>query len=133
MNSLLGLIQAELFVLGAQLATQPGIRLAVKPITRTHIARLERAIDSASAKLPSLSAFILPGGSELAAELHVARTICRRAERAIVALAKKEEVAPDVIVYVNRLSDLLFVLARLANASAGVPDTPWVAPKSRER
>jgi cob(I)alamin adenosyltransferase len=115
------------------LATQPGVRLAVTPIVGGHVARLERAIDAAIVKLPPLASFILPGGTPVAAQLHLARTICRRAERAIVALARKEDVAPNVIIYVNRLSDLLFVLARLANATAGVRDMPWVAPKSRKR
>jgi cob(I)alamin adenosyltransferase len=123
-------IQSDLFVVGAMLATQPGVRLAVTPIVGGHVARLERAIDAAIVKLPPLASFILPGGTPVAAQLHLARTICRRAERAI---ARKEDVAPNVIIYVNRLSDLLFVLARLANATAGVRDMPWVAPKSRKR
>jgi len=130
-DPLLERVQSDLFVAGAMLATQPGVRLAVKPIARAHVARLERAIDSATAKMPPLASFILPGGAPLAAQLHLARTVCRRAERAIVALSKNEEVAPIVVIYVNRLSDLLFVLARLANATAAVRDTPWKAPKPR--
>ena len=128
-DALLERVQSDLFVAGAMLATQPGVRLAVKPLASAHVTRLERAIDAATAKLPPLASFILPGGTPLAAQLHLARTVCRRAERAIVALSKKEEVTPVVIIYVNRLSDLLFVLARLANATAGVRDIPWKAPK----
>src|SRR5690606_9925201 len=87
---------------------------------------LERAIDAAEAELAPLTSFVLPGGSPGAAHLHVARTVCRRAERALVALAADEEVRPELIRYVNRMSDLLFVLARLANHRAGVADVPWV-------
>ncbi|MFN0150261.1 MAG: cob(I)yrinic acid a,c-diamide adenosyltransferase [bacterium] len=125
LDELLARIQSDLFVVGAQLATQPGVRASVAPIGRAHITRLERVIDATTASLAPLSSFILPGGTPLGAHFHLARTVCRRAERAIVALAADEPVAPNVIVYVNRLSDLLFVLARGANAAAGVADIPW--------
>jgi cob(I)alamin adenosyltransferase len=88
------------------------------------IARLEGAIDDADAACPPLKSFVLPGGSPQTAALHVARTVCRRAERAVLAM----DDAPargDVVVYLNRLSDLLFALARRANVAAGVPDVPW--------
>lgn len=131
LDALLAQIQSDLFVVGAQLATQPGVRAAVAPVGRAHVSRLERAIDATTARLAPLSSFILPGGTPLAAHFHLARTVCRRAERAIVALAADEPVPPNVIVYVNRLSDLLFVLARGANAAAGIVDTPWRLSKRR--
>jgi len=131
LDALLAQIQSDLFVVGAQLATQPGVRAAVAPVGRAHVTRLERAIDATTARLAPLSSFILPGGTPLAAHFHLARTVCRRAERAIVALAADEPVPPNVIVYVNRLSDLLFVLARGANAAAGVADIPWGPAKRR--
>ncbi len=125
-------IQSELFTLGADLATpdleptQRG-RVTIERIGPERVRRLEAAIDRAQAELPALTRFILQGGTELSAALHVARAVCRRAERRCVTLADSEEGAinPEVIRYLNRLSDLLFVLARLANHRAGVPDVPW--------
>jgi cob(I)alamin adenosyltransferase len=127
-DALLASIQSELFDLGAELATEPGKedRLLVPPIGDDAITRLERAIDDAVALLPPLSTFVLAGGCRAAAHLHVARTVARRAERRIVALAAIEPVRLEVVRYVNRLSDLLLVLARLANARAGVADVPWI-------
>lgn len=127
---LLGVIQSELFDLGAELAAKPGKSVPAPQVGGESIERLERAIDRADEELPPLSSFILPGGSPGAAHLHLARTICRRAERSVVALAAESEVRPEVLRYLNRLSDLLFVLARLANARAGVTDVPW---QGRER
>lgn len=125
-------IQNELFSLGAELATPP--ETAGQPKTPTVSAamckRLESWIDEASAAVEPLRAFVLPGGDELAARLHVCRTVCRRAERAIVTLARASDVRPDVLIYVNRLSDLFFAWARLANRLAGVDDVPWAAPAS---
>jgi cob(I)alamin adenosyltransferase len=86
---------------------------------------LEAGIDTLEKGLPPLKAFILPGGSPAAAALHLARCVCRRAEREIVALSEQTQVRPLVLKYVNRVSDLLFVLARTANAEAGVGDTEW--------
>ena len=86
---------------------------------------LERAIDAAEGALPALKTFLLPGGGEAGARLHLARTVCRRAERRLVALAAQEEVPPVFLAYLNRLSDLLFVLARSANSRAGVPEVAW--------
>jgi cob(I)alamin adenosyltransferase len=86
---------------------------------------MERWMDEASAALPELRTFILPGGSEGGAALHVARTVCRRAEREVVALAGSDVVHPAILVYLNRLSDFLFVAARRENAVAGAPERPW--------
>ena len=120
-------IQRDLFAVGAELA-DPRARIAER-VTRAHLSaedvvRLERWIDEADAELPPLRRFIVPGGSGAGATLHLARTICRRAERHIVALGDAA-VAETLLAYVNRLSDLLFVLARLVNARAGVPDREW--------
>jgi cob(I)alamin adenosyltransferase len=92
--------------------------------------RLERLLDAYDAQVPPLRAFVLPGGHETAARAHLARTVCRRAERAVVRLAHAEEVRDDVITYLNRLSDFLFVVARLLNVRAGVPEVEW---QKRER
>jgi cob(I)alamin adenosyltransferase len=125
-DAVLAPIQEDLFTLGAELACVPGkeSKLSMTLIGEADIARLERAIDEADAACPPLKSFVLPGGSPQAAALHVARTVCRRAERAVLAL----EDAPargDVVIYLNRLSDLLFALARWANVLAAVPDVPW--------
>jgi cob(I)alamin adenosyltransferase len=121
-------IQEDLFVIGAELATPPGIKPPgnVPTIGAEHISTLEGWIDEACAAVEPLKNFVLPGGTELAARLHLARTCCRRAERAVVSLARNSEVRPDVIVYLNRLSDLLFAWARRANRAAGCPDLLWV-------
>ena len=101
----------------------------------TEIERLERLIDQVSDQVPPLKQFILPGGTPTAAALHLARTICRRAERAVVGLAEREPeastsaVSPCAVIYLNRLSDLLFALARLANHRAGMADLLWPVPK----
>jgi cob(I)alamin adenosyltransferase len=124
-DALLGDIQSELFDLGGELAAVPGKDVIGPRIGDAEIVRLERAIDAAEEELAPLKTFVLPGGSPGGAHLHLARTVCRRAERAVVALAGGEAVRPEVLRYLNRLSDLLFVLARLANARAGVADVPW--------
>ncbi|WP_428386265.1 cob(I)yrinic acid a,c-diamide adenosyltransferase [Mucisphaera sp.] len=122
-------IQAELFDLGAHLATPPNTseatQSALPAFTQPHIDRLEAAIDHASAQVPELRTFILPGGSEVATRLHHARTICRRVERLLVQLAQAETIHPLAIIYTNRLSDLLFALARLANLEDNHPETIW--------
>lgn len=120
-------VMNELFSIGASLAAPDGETEQVKlpPLPTTD--RLEAEIDAADAELKPLSNFILPGGGELAARLHVARCVCRRAERLAVHLNRSEGVATAVIVYLNRLSDWLFAQARLANHAAGVPDVPWRA------
>jgi len=123
----LGQLQRDLFALGARLA-DPGARIA-RRVTKAQVdaedvARLEAWIDESEAGLTPLRRFILPGGSQAGALLHLARTVCRRAERQIVALGP-DAVDPGIVVYVNRLSDLLFVLARAANAQAGVAEVEW--------
>ncbi len=128
LRRLLGGIQRDLFALGAQLA-DPTARVTAKrakaAITAAHVGRLERAIDAREKTLPALAAFILPGGSETGALLHLARTVCRRAERSVVGLSRREPVDPRVVVYLNRLSDLLFVLARSENHLRGEPEERW--------
>jgi cob(I)alamin adenosyltransferase len=128
LSTLLGEIQRDLFALGAQLAdptAKVGAKKAKAAITAARIRRLEKAIDRREAALPPLTAFILPGGAPLGASLHLARTICRRAERAIVTLARGEAVDARVLAYVNRLADLLFVLARFENQRSGEPEDRW--------
>ncbi|HEY8468782.1 MAG TPA: cob(I)yrinic acid a,c-diamide adenosyltransferase [Longimicrobiales bacterium] len=130
----LGSIQPDLFTLGAHLAAPPATGRRRRPVLpelgADRVAELERWIDEADAELPELHAFILPGGSPAGAALHVARTVCRRAERRVVALAEHEHVAEEIIIYLNRLSDLLFMLARLANHRAGAAETLW-EPRAR--
>lgn len=127
LDEVLAPIQSELFTLGSELACVPGkealLKLAL--IDQAAAERLERAIDAAEAGLAPLTSFVLPGGTAAAAELHVARCVVRRAERLLVALAESEPVRPEAIVYLNRLSDLLFTLARRANHLCEVADVPW--------
>jgi cob(I)alamin adenosyltransferase len=129
-DQILASLQNDLFVLGADLATptekQNGI---VERIQQEHIMHIEQVIDSIEPRLTHLSSFIIPGGSRVAAQLHLARTICRRAERFVVKLAREEHIEPHCIVFLNRVSDLLFVLARYANEVDGVRETPWTARK----
>ena len=117
-------VQNELFDLGADLSVPAGVdgRLRVE---QSMVDRLERDCDRFNAELPELRSFVLPGGTEAAARLHVARTLCRRAERDVLRAAAEHEVGPLVAVYLNRLSDLLFVLARAANALAGQDEPLW--------
>jgi cob(I)alamin adenosyltransferase len=125
-DALLRQLQEELFVLGADLATPAdGQNRNVPRIEQRHIDLLERQIDRLEGHLTPLTTFILPGGSPLAAQLHVARTVCRRAERLTVRLSNEETINALTVVYLNRLSDLLFVLARYANKIDGVSETPW--------
>lgn len=123
-------VQNHLFVLGAQLA-DPNTELKIERVTSAHIDFLERQIDVMTETLPPLTHFILPGGSPTAAHLHLARTVCRRAERHIVHLSGLPEEGVDswVIRYINRLSDFLFVFSRLANQIEQIPDIEWVAPR----
>ncbi len=115
-------VQADLFQLGAELAS-PGSDRFRLPAER--VEGLERLIDAYDARLEPLKSFVLPGGAPAAALLHLARTLCRRAEREVVALSRREEVAPHVLAYLNRLSDLLFVLARYVNKAEGRREIPW--------
>lgn len=127
LDAMLARIQNDLFDLGADLATPAAPGEAERPRLRildNQVARLEAEIDSLNEPLSPLDSFVLPGGSPAAAALHVARTVCRRAERACVALAERENVSPAALKYVNRLSDLLFVAARHAN-DQGRGDVLW--------
>jgi cob(I)alamin adenosyltransferase len=125
-DAVLAGVQTDMFAIGAELACVPGreSKLSMKLLGDAEIERLERAIDEADAACPPLRTFVLPGGSPQAAALHLARTICRRAERRVLGI----EDAParrEVVVYLNRLSDLLFALARRANVVAHLDDVPW--------
>jgi len=120
-------IQHDLFDMGAELCI-PGHTA----LTDEHIARLDARLAHYNATLPPLREFILPGGSRGSAQAHVARTVCRRAERAVVALAKADTVNPPVRQYLNRLSDLMFVLARCINQHAGQKDTFWAGAQARK-
>jgi cob(I)alamin adenosyltransferase len=128
LNSLLGLaggldrVQNELFDLGADLAVPYAGNEDRLRITQDAIERLEQEIDGANATLPELKSFVLPGGSERAAQLFLARAVCRRAERVVLSVA---DTSPLAAVYLNRLSDLLFVLARAANVETGVDEPLW--------
>jgi cob(I)alamin adenosyltransferase len=125
-DGVLAQVQGDLFTIGAELACVPGKegKLGMALIGAEDIARLERAIDAADAACQPLKSFVLPGGTPQAAALHVARTVCRRAERAVLAMTDAPA-RDDIVIYLNRLSDLLFALARQANVVAGVPDVPW--------
>ena len=120
-------IQNELFHLGSDLCIleEDKLRLPVPEIGARHIEALEKLMDRLSEELPPLDNFILPGGSRGAAALHVARTVCRRAERLVIALSRQEKVGSFTVPYLNRLSDALFVMARHENRVRGVPDILW--------
>jgi cob(I)alamin adenosyltransferase len=126
-TAVLTAVQKDLFAVGARLA-DPSSRIAERvskaTVTAEQIELLERTIDRLETELPPLRRFILPGGSPAGALLHLARTVCRRAERRVVALGA-DSVEPGVIIYLNRLSDLLFVMARAVNHRAGIPETEW--------
>jgi cob(I)alamin adenosyltransferase len=128
LDRLLADVQRDLFALGAQLADPKATVAARKPkaaVTNEAVEELERAIDVREVDLPPLQAFILPGGTPLGALLHLARTVCRRAERAMVALSRAHALDAVLLAYINRLSDLLFVLARHENHARGVPEDRW--------
>jgi cob(I)alamin adenosyltransferase len=119
-------VQHELFNAGSILATMPeDVRPQQPRVTQAEIDQLEREIDEMNASLPSLPSFTLPGGTRLNAELHVCRTVCRRAERLAVALAREEQVPAEAIAYLNRLSDAFFVWSRWVNAATGAPEVLW--------
>ncbi len=124
-------IQNELLNIGSELASESGKAAAAGQMFKdpaAKIATVERLIDEYDAKVPPLRTFVLPGGTQGAALLHLSRAICRRAERAVVRLAGKEDVNPAIVAYLNRLSDLLFVLARYANKAARKTDVLWQKP-----
>ncbi|ORE92366.1 cobalamin adenosyltransferase, methylmalonyl-CoA mutase cofactor biosynthesis protein [Stappia sp. 22II-S9-Z10] len=132
LSDMLMRVQNDLFDLGADLATPEGTDLPYDPlrIDTSQVTRLEREIDLLNARLTPLKSFVLPGGSPLAAQLHLARTVARRAERLMVELAAAETVGSPALRYINRLSDLLFVAARIAN-NDGKADVLWVPGQSR--
>jgi cob(I)alamin adenosyltransferase len=119
-------VQHELFNLGSILATQPqDVHPKQARITSAEILQLEQEIDRMNADLAPLRSFVLPGGSRLNTELHACRTICRRAERIALSLAREEEIPPEIVQYLNRLSDAFFVWSRWANHIAGIPEALW--------
>lgn len=119
-------VQHELFNLGSVLATLPQDLHPNQPrITKETIDQLEREIDRYNASLAPLRSFVLPGGSRICAELHVCRTVCRRAERALVTLSHEEEIPLEAMLYLNRLSDAMFVWSRWVNQELGVPEALW--------
>lgn len=126
-------LQAELFTLGAELATPDPAKHRVQTLGEAEITWMENTIDKAEEELLPLTKFILPGGHPAAAKLHLARTIGRRAERRVLTFGASHELRDQVIVYLNRLSDLLFVLARLVNHRAGVTEPTWEANRKEAR
>lgn len=140
MRAMLTAIQNRLFEVGSDLATPrardgeedagEGATSRVPVIGAEQIAQAEGWIDELCGQVPPMRYFVLPGGTELSARLHVARTVCRRAERRVVTLSKVEPVSEAVGIYLNRLSDLFFAMSRRANAWSGVEDVPWV-PRAR--
>lgn len=129
-DQVLARVQGELFEVGAEIASVDPVARGTRTIGPAHVTALENDIDRFDATLPALRQFILPGGTRAAALLHVARTVCRRAERRLVTLARQSpaQVSLVLVAYLNRLGDLLFVLARHANAAGGKPDVPWGGP-----
>jgi len=132
LQALLEPIQHELFVIGSHISTPyadaNNISVSLPPFNTNATIRLEEQIDILTAQLPPLTTFILPGGSAVAAQLHVCRTVCRRAERKVVEFSVNEKAAyvlPDIIIYLNRLSDFFFTLSRAVNHSLNIPDTAW--------
>jgi cob(I)alamin adenosyltransferase len=125
--AILTTLQSRLFDLGADLATPPNSKheSKVQRISAADVTESERWIDEIDGGNAPITTFVLPGGTELASRLHIARTVCRRAERAMVALNESSEVNPQAIIFINRISDLLFAMARRANKEAGVADVPW--------
>lgn len=118
-------LQNLLFDLGADLATPQTAKAQIRRINEGDVVSLEGIIDELETSLPPLTYFILPGGSTGGATLHLARTICRRAERLVVACEKEEAISGEVVKFLNRLSDLLFVLARYENHQSGIPESKW--------
>jgi cob(I)alamin adenosyltransferase len=126
-RGLLGSVQEDLLVIGTELMApgREGSGASLPRLSGADVTRLETAIDDLTGTLPELRNFIVPGGTETAARLHAARTVCRRAERRVTTLRREEDVSQEVCSYLNRLADLLFVLARDANHAAGAADIVW--------
>lgn len=122
----LNVIQKNLFTIGSQLATPNAKKLSVKPICDADINEVETNIDKLESRVDPLQTFILPGGHEASAYCQVVRTVCRRAERRVVTLSQHTDVAYEIMHYLNRLSDYLFVLSRALNKENGVSDIPWI-------
>lgn len=120
-------LQRQLFDVGADLSAHLDSDVKVPRISAENVAQLEDWIDALDAELEPLQNFVLPGGSEVAARLHLARSVCRRAERAVTSLMKNEDIGDHILTYLNRLSDLLFVMARTANKAAGTDEERWTA------
>jgi cob(I)alamin adenosyltransferase len=118
-------IQAELFVLGTDLASPQDVKVKIPRITKAYIRRLEKEIDAMEKQLPKLKNFILPGGGKVGAQLHFARTVARQAERRIVDLSHIEKINQNCLIYINRLSDWLFVMARYVNFLEKIKEIPW--------
>ncbi len=132
--SVLTPLQRQLFNLGADLATPlPAESGAIRRIRSSDAGSLEKLIDRIELELKPLKTFILPGGSPGAAKIHHARTVCRRAERVCVRLSRNEDIGIDIMIYLNRLSDLLFVLARFANLRAGADEIQWKSTSRADR
>ncbi len=127
----LATIQSELFSIGAELATPDPDQHHLRTIDQSHIESLEKWIDAHETTLTPLKNFVLPTGTMGACQMHVARSVCRRAERRVVTLARRHEaaVSEELMIYLNRLSDFLFVLSRVANQRAGIADAPWQSPR----
>ena len=119
-------IQKQLFVVGADLATLPSKKTRIERVGQNEIHQIESWIDELDEQLPALTSFILPGGSSIGSALHMARTVCRRAERYTVELMRSEGVSEHSLIYLNRLSDFLFVLARYENQQLGTEEVKWL-------
>ncbi|AGC47835.1 MULTISPECIES: cob(I)yrinic acid a,c-diamide adenosyltransferase [Myxococcus] len=132
LDALLQRLQDQLFTVGAVMATPAGTKASayLPPLKESWAEDMEQSIDRFEAELPKMTHFILPGGTPASAALHLARTVCRRAERRAVPLLRDGTIPKDVVVFLNRLSDLLFVMARVANHRANVPDVKWIPEKS---
>ena len=130
-DNMLRSVQICLFSIGAELATPEPEKHSLKWNGSSEVESMERWIDQIEASLTPLRNFVLPGGASTAAHLHLARTVCRRAEREVVSLINDPKISDvsEIVIYLNRLSDLLFVMARQANALAGIPDVPWQSPR----
>lgn len=124
-KKMLSTIQDDLFVVGADLATIDPKKAKIDQVNDSQVTQLEEWIDELEEELSPLKSFILPGGTGAGSSLHFARTVCRRAERITVELSQHDSINPKNIIYLNRLSDFLFVLARYENREAGVEETPW--------
>ena len=126
-DGMLHQIQQDLFVLGADLATPENTNVTIKRIELDHYIQLENWIDELEQDVEPLRFFILPGGSPGASTLHVARTVCRRAERRVITAKENDPISNDCLIYLNRLSDLLFVMSRYENAKSGISESKWKA------